>query len=68
MLAMFGVAMLRIGRGIKMNGQALSKAAVLVGDDLPPVSTWWKSVSFWIASMLIVVGVVFIGLAYYHYE
>ena len=61
--------MLRIGRGIKMNGQALSKAAALVGDaDIPPVSTWWKRVSFWIASTLIVVGIVFIGLAYYHYE
>ena len=65
MLIIFGLVMLRIGHGIKMNGQVLSKAAALVGDaDIPPVSTWWKSVSFWIASTLIVVGVVFIGLAY----
>ena len=65
MLIIFGLVMLRIGHGIKMNSHALSKAAALVGDaDIPLVSTWWKSVSFWIASMLIVVGVVFIGLAY----
>ena len=69
MFFFFGLVMLRIGHGIKMNGQVLSKAADLVGDvDIPPVSTVWKSVSFWIASTLIVVGVVCVGLAYYHYE
>ncbi len=69
MLIMFGVVMLRIGHGIKMNGQVLSKAAALVGDaDIPSVSKCWKSVAFWIASMLIVIGVVCIVLACCHYE
>ena len=65
MLIIFGSAMFRIGHGIKMNGQVLSKAATLVGDtDIPSVSKWWKSVSFWIASILIVSGIVCIRLAY----
>lgn len=68
MLAMFGVAMLRIGRGINMNNQVLRRAAALVGDaEIPQVSKWWKSVSFWISFTLVVVGVVCIGLACYHY-
>ncbi len=64
MLMMFGVVMLRIGHGIKMNGQVLSKAAALVGDaDIPSVSEWWKSVSFWISLTLIGLGLLCILMA-----
>ncbi len=64
MLMMFGVVMLRIGHGIKMNGQVLRKAAAEVGDvDIPLVSTWWKSVSFWISLTLIGLGLLCILMA-----
>ena len=69
MLMIFGIVMIRIGHGIKMNNQVLLKVAALVGDaDIPPVLNWWKSVSLWIAWMLIVVGFFCVGLARYHYE
>ena len=58
LLTIFGVVMLKIGHGINMNSQVLSKAAAAVGDDdIPQVSKWWENVSFWVALTLIVLGV-----------
>ena len=59
LLIIFGSVMLRIGHGINMNGKVLSKAASAVGDvDIPPpTSKWCKSVSFWVACFLIVLGI-----------
>ena len=69
MLAMFGVAMLRIGRGINMNNQVLRKAAVTLGDDdIPLYSKWWRSVSSWISFALIGLGLVCVVLAAFRYE
>ena len=60
-----GFVMLRIGKGIHMNGQVLSKTAALIGDtDIPPVSKWWKSVSSWIAVILVFLGLVLIGIGF----
>ena len=39
MLAMFGVAMLRIGRGINMNNEILRKAAAALGDNDIPLNS-----------------------------
>ena len=69
LLMIFGLAMLRIGQGINMNGQVLSKAATLLGDvDIPATSNRWKSVSFWIACILIIFGIICAGLSLYHYK
>ncbi len=58
MLCIFGIVMLRIGHGIKKNGEVLSKFGSELGDDfIPQVNNWWKSVSQWIAVALIAIGV-----------
>ena len=65
----FGSAMLRIGHGINMNSQVLSKAATVVGDvDIPSTSKWWKSVSFWIACILIILGIICVAFPWYPYK
>ena len=65
MLLLSGLVMLKIGKGIHMNGQVLSKAAALIGDtDIPPVSKWWKSVSSWITVILVFLGLVLIGIGF----
>ena len=54
----FGLVMERIRHGISMNGIVLEKVGKIVGDaDIPPVSRWWKSISFWIAFCLIALGI-----------
>ena len=58
MLCIFGLVMLRIGHGIKKNGEVLRKIGCDLGDDcIPQVKNWWKSVSQWIAVILIAAGV-----------
>ena len=57
-LCIFGLVMWRIGRGIQKNGEVLSKIGSDLGDDcIPQVKNWWKSVSQWIAVILIAAGV-----------
>lgn len=69
LLIIFGSAMLKIGHGINMNGQVLSKAATVIGDvDIPPTSQWWKSISFWIACILIVLGIICVALPWHLYK
>lgn len=68
LLIIFGSVMLRIGDGINMNGKVLSKAASAVGDvDIPPTSKCWKSISFWVACFLILLGSVCVVSALYFY-
>ncbi len=68
LLIIFGSVMLRIGHGINMNSKVLSKAASAVGDvGIPPTSKRWKSVSFWVACVLIVLGSVCVVSAWYSY-
>lgn len=69
LLIIFGSVMLRIGHGINMNGKVLSKAASAVGDvDIPSTSKRWKSVSFWVACVLIVLGSACVVSAWYSYS
>ena len=50
--------MMRIEHGITMNGKVLSKAARTIGDnDIPITSNWYTSLTFWIACILIILGV-----------
>ena len=64
LLLMFGLVMMRIGHGINRNGQVLSKAACVVGDaGIPSTSKWWKSISFWIACVLVASGIACILVA-----
>ena len=66
MLCIFGIVMLRIGQGIKKNGEILHQIGNEIGDDLIPVTNkWWKSVSQWIAVILIVSGGLCLSLAWY---
>ena len=66
LLMILGSVMLRIGHGINMNSKVLSKAANAVGDvGIPPISKRRKSVSFWIACFLIVLGSVCVVSAWY---
>lgn len=68
LLTVSGLVMLKIGYGVRMNGQVLSKAAALIGDtDIPSVSKWWRSISFWLAGFLTVLGLALAccGLARY---
>ena len=68
LLIIFGSVMLRIGHGINMNSKVLSKAATAVGDDaIPPTSKWWKSVSFWVACVLIGLGSICVVYARHSY-
>ena len=68
-LAILGVAMLRIGHGVNRNNQVLRKTAEEVGDlDIPSGSKCCKSVSFWISLTLVVVGLFCIVLAALRYE
>ena len=64
LLIMFGLVMIRIGHGINRNGEVLSKAASVVGDaGIPSTSKWWKSISFWIACVLVLSGITCIALS-----
>ena len=66
LLVIFGMVMLRIGHGINMNSQVLSKAATAIGDaNIPLTSKWWKSVSFWIACILIALGIICFAFPWY---
>lgn len=64
LLIMFGLVMIRIGHGINKNGEVLSEAASAVGDTgIPSTSKWWRSISFWIAFVLVVSGITCIALS-----
>ena len=64
LLVIFGLVMERIRNGISMNGMVLEKVGKIVGDaDIPPVSRWWKSVSFWISAFLMTLGILSLVLA-----
>lgn len=68
-LAILGVAMLRIGQGVNRNNQVLRKTAKEVGDsDIPSGPKCCKSVSFWISFTLIGVGLPCIVFAALRYE
>ncbi len=68
LLIILGSVMLRIGHGINMNSKVLSKAASAVGDiGIPPTSNRWKSVSFWVACILIALGSVCVVSAWHFY-
>ena len=67
MLCIFGIVMLRIGHGIKNNGEILRRIARELGDDfVPEVNKWWKSVSQWVAVTLIVSGGLCLFLAWFN--
>ena len=67
MLCIFGIVMLRIGHGIKKNGETLRKIGNEIGDDSIPVTKkWWKSVSQLIAVLLIASGGLCLFLAWYN--
>ena len=56
-LIALGVSMLRIGSGIRANNKALYNAGKAVGDnDIPVPKSNTRSVSFWIAITVILVG------------
>jgi len=62
-----GVAMVRIGNGIKKNGKILNKAGNAIGDiDIPKQLSNWRSVSFWIAITMILLGLVILKLSIYY--
>ena len=57
MLCLFAVTILRIRFGVDRNNEVLKSVASVVGDDdIPPVSKWRNSISFWIPVFLIACG------------
>jgi len=68
-LIIFGLVMERIRHAITMNGQVLRGVAAQVGDtDIPQITNWRKSISFWIAFTLMCLGLLCILLAILRYE
>jgi len=60
-----GTAMLKIGEGIRKNGVALHQAGKEIGDEEIPIpSTGWRSVSVWVAGILVIIGVICIALSF----
>ena len=63
-LSILGFVMLRIGEGIKKNGDVLYKVGSAIGDtDIPKSPPNKESFSFWIANVLVVAGVVCLVLS-----
>ena len=54
-----GLAMMRIGGGIKANAEVLSAAGKELGDERIPVpSSQWGGVAFWIAAVMMLTGTI----------
>lgn len=66
-LLILGFAMIRIGNGIKKNGEVLRSVGNVIGDiNIPKQSSNCSSVSFWIAITMMVVGFVCLALSFYY--
>jgi len=66
-LLILGLAMVRIGNGIRKNGKVLRSAGNAIGDvNIPKQLSNWNSVSFWIAITMIIVGLVCLKLSFYY--
>jgi len=66
-LLILGVAMVRIGNGVRKNGKILRNAGNTIGDmDIPKQLSNWSSVSFWIAIVMIIIGLVSLKLSFYY--
>ncbi len=60
-LLILAFAMVRIIHGIIKNGEVLHSIGNLIGDKSIPKPSWsWKSSSFWIVTIMAVVGVILI--------
>lgn len=61
-----GISMMKIGHGIRLNGDALRQAAESIGDkDIPEFASRKESVSFWIAAVMNVLGMISIAFSSY---
>ena len=59
-----GISMIRISIGIRRNAKVLRQAAMVIGDEEVPIpSISWKSVSLWVASSLLIIGLICIVLS-----
>lgn len=68
MFIIFGTAMEKIRQGINKNNNVLREHATRIGDQrIPKTTKFWKSVAWWIAWILIAVGVLCIIVAIYNY-
>jgi len=66
-LLILGFAMMQIGNGIRKNGKVLHNAGNAIGDvNIPKQLSNWRSISFWIALIMIVVGFVSLALSIYY--
>lgn len=66
-LLILGLAMVRIGNGVRKNGKILRSAGVAIGDvNIPKQLSNWSSISFWIAIIMIIVGLVCLKLSFYY--
>lgn len=56
-----GLAMMKIGAGIKRNAEVLSKAGAMIGDtDIPVPTSKFSGVAFWIAFVMMLTGITFV--------
>ncbi len=66
-LLILGIAMIRIGNGVRKNGEALRNAGNTIGDtNIPKQLSNSRSVSFWIAITMIIIGLVSLKLSFYY--
>jgi len=64
-LLILGVSMVRIGNGVRKNGEILRNVGNEIGDvNIPKQLSNWSSVSFWIAITMIIVGLVSLKLSF----
>lgn len=57
LLLILGGVKIRIGDGIRRNSKVLHEAAASIGDSEIPMSSMFKSVSFWISCSLVAIGI-----------
>lgn len=69
LLMTFAAVMERIRQGISKNSSILRRVAAQIGDtEIPPATSWRKSVSFWIAFTLFIFGLLCIVFAILSYR
>lgn len=63
-LLVLGIVSFKINSGIRANGVVLKKVAESIGDSkIPDISNPWISVSSWIASLIVILGLVLIVIS-----
>lgn len=66
-LLILGFAKMRIGSGVRKNGEVLRSVGNAIGDvNIPKQLSSFSSVSFWIAITMMVMGSVCLALSYYY--